>query len=285
MITNAPALGPRPVHADLQLQSSDAHQIDVRTTQATGPTRMVNVYMNGTLGTPDMFDQMGETLAQGGVTSYAIGSRTGSEWLERQRGEHLDLGRYADDVEAVVRRAKQEHPGSPVRVIGTSFGGTVVQEWNIHHNADRVPVLALSPVTLDTFMPLGQRPAVFAALLGNDAAARKLLDTPMSVGVRMSDNPQSRYNTDPAMHDLHVPAGFWRDDLAMNADILRHHGDGRGPLQVVLAGADAVNNNAVAKLAARAAGAQVSTIAGAAHDLSQEVGSREVVRTFEQFLR
>lgn len=271
-----------PAHASAQLPAVDGQTISYRTTEPAHAPKAVVVYVNGTLGTPDMFDMMGEQLARSDVKSYAMGSRTGAEWLSKAPGVKLDISRYADDVQRVVDVAAREHPGVPISVIGTSLGGTIVESWNIHRNPDRLPVLATSPVTWDRFLPLGQKATVIGSVLGGEQAARTLTDTPMSRGAQMTTNPASRY-LDPSMRELKVPAGLWRDDFLMNLDIGLRHADARGPLTVVLAGDDQVNSNFVARLFSRLIGASPTTIPGAAHDLSQETGNPAVVDAIRGF--
>lgn len=270
-------------HLNRSVTAMDGRTIAIRTSETTGKPSIINVHMNGTLGTADMFDQMGEKLASDvNARSYAIGSRTGAEWRTTS-GPTPNLERYADDVQRVVDLAVRENPGVPVAVTGTSLGGTVVEHFNVIRNPAGHPVLALAPVTFDKFMPMRQRLTVAHALTGNRNAAATLTDTPMSLGKTMTTNPLSKYHKLPT-ETMRVPAGLWRDDMLMNLDIAAHRGDAHGPLEVVLAGADQVNLNPVARVYTRILGVKPTVAAAAAHDLSQEVTNANVLRSLEGFL-
>lgn len=268
-------------HVDGTLPAIDGQTIAFRTTETVGKPKAINVSLQGTLGTADMFDQMGEILAHDkGIKSVAISSRTGIEWTKKNGTP--ELGRYADDLQRVVDTLRAQYPNTPIGITGISLGGTVAEHWNLHLNPEKMPVLALSPVTLDKFMGIGDRITVAAAIAGSDAAAARLTDTPMSLGRVMTTNPLSKYH-EPFMQALRVPAGLWRDDLMMNLDIVIHPNGGKGPLDVALAGADAVNHNGIAKIVSRIAGANASIVKGAAHDLGQEVTQPQAIKAIEQF--
>lgn len=263
---------------DAMLLARDGRDIAVRVTDAVGPEQSVLVYMNGTAGQARLFDGMADQLAQRGITSYSITSRT---HLDEAGTVLPDVGHgiHSDDLDRVVRLATREHPDTPAAIAGTSLGGVIAMHYNATRNVQGLPVVALAPVVLDRFLPFADK-AKLAASLVSSRASDKLVNTPMSVGRTMTHNPASEYVTRAAeMTDLRVPARIFRDVARMNLDVVRHGNGAGGPLSVVLGGADEVGINGLSKLVARRAGAGDATtvIPGAPHELSQEWQDPRVV--------
>lgn len=264
------------VRRDASLLASDGRQIGVRVTDAIGPEKSVLVYMNGTAGQAHLFDGMAEQLAERGITSYAISSRTHMD----AAGKVLpDVGHriHSDDLDRVVKLATREHPDTPAAIAGTSLGAVIAMHYNATRNTRGLPVLALAPVALDRFLPFGDKAKLAASLVSSRASSR-LVNTPMSVGRTMTHNDASEYVTRAGeMSKLKVPVRIFRDVARMQLDVLRRGGDTGGSLTTVLGGADQVGVNAISKLVARRAGSDARVIPGAPHELSQEWHDRRVV--------
>ena len=266
---------------DASLLAADGRQIGLRVTNAIGPERSVLVYMNGTAGHARLFDGMADELAERGITTYSITSRTHLDDAGRvlpDAGHRI----HADDLDRVVRLAMREHPDTPAAIAGTSLGAVIAMHYNATRNVHGLPVVALAPVVLDRFLPFTDKLRLAKSLVSSRAGS-ELVNTPMSVGRTMTTNPASEYVTRAAeMADLRVPARIFRDVARMNLDIARHGGQSTGRLHTVFGGADEVGINAVGKLVAHRAAprelrAPAITIAGAPHELSQEWHDPRVV--------
>lgn len=259
---------------EASLLARDGERIGVRVTDAIGTPKATLVYMNGTAGTAGMFDGMADELAKRGVTSYSVTSRT---HLDEAGGVLAESGFriHADDLDRVVELAVREHPDTPAAIAGTSLGAVIAMHYNATRNARALPVVAMSPVVLDRFLPFADKLRLARAIVSSSASG-VLVDTPMSVGRTMTTNPASEYVTRRAeMARTKVPARVFRDVLRMNLETAAKGQRATGPLQVVLAGADEVGINATARLVARRAApdelrASIREIPDAPHELSQE---------------
>ncbi|MCW2925297.1 MAG: Hydrolase [Thermoleophilia bacterium] len=266
---------------DATALASDGRSIGYRVTQAVGQEKSVLVYMNGTAGKAALFDGMADQLAQRGITSYSITSRTHLDAAGRILPD-AGYGIHADDLDRVVTLALREHPDTPAAVAGTSLGAVIAMHYNATRNVHGLPVVALAPVALDRFLPFADK-AKLVASLGSERAGNALVATPMSVGRTMTTNPASEYVTHAGeMANTKVPARIFRDVLRMNVDTLRHAKDATGELHVVLGGSDQVSVNAVSRLVAKHAApaglrTPVTTLSGAPHELSQEWNDPRVV--------
>jgi alpha-beta hydrolase superfamily lysophospholipase len=274
------------VRRDTTLLARDGRDIAVRVTNAVGPEQSVLVYMNGTAGQARLFDGMADQLAQRGITSYSITSRTHLD----EAGKVLpDVGHgiHSDDLDRVVQLATREHPDTPAAIAGTSLGGVIAMHYNATRNSQGLPVIALAPVAFDRFLPFSEKVKLVGSLFSS-RVSNQLVNTPMSVGRTMTHNPASEYVTHAdEMSKLRVPVRIFRDVAKMQLDILRHGPKATGELDVVLGGADEVGVNALAKLAAKRAapGVEVRTIPGAPHELSQEWQDPRVVDAIANVFR
>lgn len=265
-------------HMDSALVAKDGAQIAYRTSETAQAPKRVLVYMNGTAGTADLFDGMGEKLAEKGIKSYSITSRTGREHSLFDAG----FRRHADDLDRVVEQARLENPNVPVSVAGTSLGAVIAMHWNATQNAGGARVLALSPVILDRFQPFSDKVKLVGGLFSKRLAKSEVA-TPMKVGRTMSENPASPYNTRDLSQTI-VPVGIFDDVLKMNLDTLAHRGSTAGQVTVVKAGNDKVALNAVTGPFTKASipgdKRTVTTVPRAAHELSQEWHRQDVVDLF-----
>lgn len=267
---------------EASLLARDGQSIGVRVTEAIGTPKATLVYMNGTAGTARLFDGMADELAKHGVTSYSVTSRT---HLDEAGGVLADSGFriHADDLDRVVELAAREHPDTPGAIAGTSLGAVIAMHYNATRNGRALPVVAMSPVVLERFLPFADKLRL-ARGIASSSASGALVNTPMSVGRTMTTNHTgSEYITRAAeMAKTKVPARVFRDVLRMNLETALKGPRATGPLQVVLAGADQVGINASAKVIARRAApdglrAPVREIPGAPHELSQESHDPRVV--------
>jgi alpha-beta hydrolase superfamily lysophospholipase len=264
------------IHTDGTLMASDGQAISYRTTVPPGKPAAVVVMQQGTLGKPEYFDQMGEALAQNGIKSYAVGSRT----------EAPNFKQHATDLDAVVKLARHENPGARVTVMGVSLGSMIALDWSARFNPTHAPVVAMSPVVMNKFLGPGDTLKVAAGFV-SESAARWPVNTPMSKHVPLTTDPASPEAHLTRPETMKVPAGLFDDVGKMTADIAWHGRRMQGPLLVSLAGSDGVAINGATQAFTHLIGAQdkqVVTIEGAAHDLSQEVNHADWVQTLSSWV-
>lgn len=263
-------------HADGSLKASDGHDISYRTTVPAGQPKAIVVMQQGTYGTPDLFDGMGEKLAASGIKSYAVGSRVSTS----------DFHIHADDLDRVVAQAKKENPGVPVTVMGVSLGAMIAMDWNAEHNPDRTPVVLMSPVVMPKYLGFGDLMKVGLGLVSKHFRNDKV-DSPMSAGVPLTTNPASSSNHLPGAKDMKVPANLFDDVVKMALQGAVHGHSTAAPLLVMEAGGDKVAANWATGPFMHLVGSKdktVKTIPGAAHDLSQEYHRPEVVNTLSSWV-
>lgn len=263
-------------HSDRTLRASDGQAIRYRTTAPQGTPKALLVMQMGTLGTPEYFDAMGEALAKSGIQSYAIGSRLSAP----------TFGQHAADLEAVLETARREHPGVPTTVAGVSLGSMIALDWSARHNAEHLPVIAMSPVVATRFLGLKDTLTIGAGMV-NDRAAKIPVNTPMSVGAPLTTNPASAEAHLADAADMKVPAGLFDDVGKMAGDVALHGHQMKGPLFVAMAGNDAVAvNGATERFATliRSTDKTIQRFPGAAHDLSQETNHPDLVNALQTWI-
>lgn len=263
-------------HADHALLASDGKPIRYRTTAPQGAPKALLIMQMGTLGTPEYFDGMGEALAKSGIQSYAIGSRVSAP----------TFGQHAADLEAVLERARREHPGVPTTVAGVSLGSMIALDWSARHNAEHLPVIAMSPVLATRFLGLKDTLTIGAGMV-NERAARIPVNTPMSVGAALTTNPASAEAHLADARDMKVPAGLFDDVGKMVGDVALHGHRMKGPLFIAMAGNDAVAVNGATELFSKLIGSTdktIETFPGAAHDLSQETNHPDLVNALQTWI-
>lgn len=248
-------------HRDGRWRSQDGSERAYRVTLTQGPPRAVVVMQQGTLGRPEDFDGLGSRLAQRGVLSYALGARS----------QAADGRLHADDLQALVARAREEHPGVPVVVMGVSLGAGIALDWRARHGQDGTPVVAMAPVVVPKYLGLRDLVGIAGAML-RSAWGDRPVASPMSAGRALTTNPLSPAFDLPADPKLAVPAALFAQLTQMTWRAWGQGGQSSGPLFLAQGGADAVTYHAPAKAFARLLRGPVEAQAfpGLGHDLSQE---------------
>jgi len=265
----------RSIHRDGRLTATDGQSIDYRITEPAGRPRAIVVLMQGTYGQPGYFDGMGEKLAKSGIKSYSVGSRVASPQTYTQ---------HAQDLEDAVALARRENPGVPLTVMGVSLGAMITLDWSARFNTTGTPVVAMSPVVMNHFLGIKDSLTVGAGLLSKWAADVQV-NTPFSVGAKLTTNPHAPKIADP--QDMTVPAGLFDDVAKMSAAIAAKGRKMKGPLYMPLAGNDEVAVNWVTKLYAnliRSSDKTIETFPGTAHDLSLESNHPQLVKSLSDWI-
>lgn len=256
------ALSSAPPARSGSLRASDGQAIHYRVTMPAGPVKAVAVMQMGTLGQPEYFDQMAAKLAAAGIASYAVGARSSAPSYKQ----------HAQDLDAVVALARQEQPQAPLRVMGVSLGAMIALDWSATHNEAKVPVAAMAPVVIPTFLKAKDMGRIAHGLVSHKAA-QKPVNTPMTAGKPLTTNPAS-----PEAHLDHpermtVPASLFGDVVKMTSETAIHGHAMKGRLLVAIAGEDEVSLGAATRGFAATICSKdktVETFPGLAHDMSQE---------------
>ncbi len=106
-----------------------------------GPAKAIVVVAHGMAEHSARYARFGSVLAEAGYAVYAHdhrghGQTAGSLDKVGYIGDHGGLGLLVDDLGEVVDRARTEHPGIPVFVLGHSMGTFVVRSYIAEHGAD-----------------------------------------------------------------------------------------------------------------------------------------------------
>lgn len=88
----------------------------------TSSTVVVHIHANSYIS--NYYTHLGRWLAKQGVTSYLLDLR-GNGKSEGPRGDVSYTGQYEDDIETVLMKIRERHPGSSI-VLGGHSGGSVI---------------------------------------------------------------------------------------------------------------------------------------------------------------
>lgn len=108
-------------HELRELQARDGVKVFYRRWPAGDPPAVV-LYLHGQGDHSGAFTAIGDILAGAGLAVYAIDHRGFGLSLE-SRGDISSYELYLNDIEDLVYRIEQDHPGKPVFLIGLSMGG------------------------------------------------------------------------------------------------------------------------------------------------------------------
>jgi alpha-beta hydrolase superfamily lysophospholipase len=105
------------------------------------------------------YDHIAAALVADGAAPYAP-DHYGHGRSAGERALVEDIEAYVEDLHLVAERARSEHPGLPVVLIGHSFGGMIATRYAQRHQRELTALVLSAPL-------LGGNPA-FEALLGMD---------------------------------------------------------------------------------------------------------------------
>lgn len=263
-------------HHDGSLIASDGAKIAFRATAPAMPPKALLILQMGTLGKPEYFDELGESLAKKGIVSFAVEPRSVGGGYRQ----------HARDLDAVVRLASLQYPSAPKTVGGVSLGAVIALHWNARHNLEATPVVALSPVIMPKFLgPFEMAKAIASTFSRRIGKTR--VNTPMSKRIPLTSNPQSPEWRFAHPETMKVPASLFGDVLKMNGEIAIRGGKLQAPLFLAIAGDDRVAANFATKLFARtnrSTQKAVVVFPGLAHDLTQEWHNPRFVQLLSKFL-
>lgn len=273
----------------------DGIKVAFRVTDAktADPTAVV-VHVPGLGSNSHYMDDMGKQLADENLKVYAIDNR-GHGLTQGKKADVASYQLWVKDVERLVAVAKQENPGKPIVVSGSSMGGLIALRYAQSHQQDIAGVIALSPVFLNKFFgpkhyaQLGW--SVVSRLWDKQALDRKM-DTPMNLDIPLTTNPEAVKMTeaDPYLQKT-VTARLYLNVLKMSVANWVAAPVQKLPTFVATAGDDAVNVNFVVKAFQKVQGLfggkdkTFKTYEGAGHDLPEEWHRPEIAKDLAAFVK
>ncbi len=117
------------------LQSGDGLTLFTRSWRPGGKARAIVVLVHGFKAHSELFDWAATEMAQRGLAVHALDLRGhGHSAGERLWAEKFSD--YTDDVDLLVKSARQRDPGLPVFVLGHSAGGVIASMYALEHQAE-----------------------------------------------------------------------------------------------------------------------------------------------------
>lgn len=277
--------------------AKDGLKVAFRVTEAkTASPDAVIVHVPG-LGTNSHYmDDMARQLATENLKTYAIDNR-GHGLTEGPKGDVADYRQWIEDVDRLVAIAKQENPGKPVFVSGSSMGGLVALRYAQSHQKDIAGVVSMSPVFMNKFFGLkqyGQLIGATVSRLWDKQALDRRIDTPMNLDLPLTTNPKAieMGKNDPYLQKT-VTARLYLNVLKMSIKNLFMGPFQKLPTMVTTAGADTVNLNFVVRAFQKAQGGfglwdqgkAFKNYPGAGHDLPEEWHRPEIAKDMAAFVK
>jgi alpha-beta hydrolase superfamily lysophospholipase len=131
------------------------------------------------------YEHVAAALVERGAVVYGP-DHLGHGESDGERVLIADFEHVVDDLHAVVERAREEHPGLPVVLVGHSLGGMVATRYAQRHRGDLVGMVISAPV-------LGLGPVVAEWLAGpevpSDPIDPAVLSRDASVGEAYANDP------------------------------------------------------------------------------------------------
>jgi len=162
-------------------------QIFVREWSAADPSHVV-LLAHGVSEHSGRYDHVGRALAEAGAAVYAP-DHMGHGQSEGEPALVDDVDDLVADLHLLADRAREEHPGLPIVLLGHSMGGLVVARFVQLHRDELAAVVLSSP-------PIGGNPDIETAL-----AVDPLPDIPIDPAVLSRDPEVGRaYAADPLVY-------------------------------------------------------------------------------------
>jgi len=223
-----------------KLKTSDGVELFWQSWQADSPSGVI-VLVHGLADHSSRYTGLGQFLAAHDWTVYAVdlrGHGKSSDGLKPGRVHVDQFSDYANDVDAMLAHAKQQHPGLPLVILGHSMGGLIALTYALDH-PDQLDGVVLSSPALGTH-PDARPPAIlnllvrFLARIKPDLLFPSDLDT--SAVSRDSDVVKD-YIDDPLVSEK-VSAGWYVGITKAIDDIQGRAAELKIPSLLMQSGAD-----------------------------------------------
>jgi alpha-beta hydrolase superfamily lysophospholipase len=241
-------------------------------------------------------DELGKQLGAQNLKTYAIDNR-GHGLTAGPKGDVQDYQQWIGDLDRLVAIAKQENPGKPVFVTGSSMGGLIALRYAQSHPKAINGVVSLSPVFMNTYfkphdyLTLGK--AIVSSLWDQHALDQKM-DTPMNRDIPLTTNPEAvkMGEADPMLLKQ-VSARLYLNVMKMTMRNLAGAPLQTLPTMVATAGADQVNANWAVRAFQKVQGGfgladhgkTFKNYPGAGHDLPEDWQRPEIAQDIAGFVK
>lgn len=275
--------------------AADGVKVAFRVTEAkTANPEAVVVHVPGLGSNSHYMDELGKQLGDENLLVYAIDNR-GHGLTEGPQADVASYRQWVADVDRLVAIAKQENPGKPVVVSGSSMGALIALRYAQSHPKAIDGVIAMSPVFLNKFFgPKHYAQLVWAMVsrLWDKKALDRHMDTPMNLNVPLTTNPEAEKmgREDPYLRKT-VTARLYLNVLKMSIRNWLGAPAQNLPTLVATAGDDKVNVNAAVKAFQKLQGGfnaeekKFVNYPGAGHDLPEEWHRPEIARDLAAFVK
>jgi alpha-beta hydrolase superfamily lysophospholipase len=199
------------------LKTADGLDLFVRRWQGEDvPHHWTFVVVHGLGEHGGRYQHLAEWFTPLGATVYAVDHR-GHGRSGGQRGHAPSLAALLDDIDAVVRRAREES-GGPVVLIGHSFGGLLAIAYALEH-PDHIEKAVFSAPALIARVKVPAWKRTLAGVLPK-LAPKASFANEIDANV-LSHDPATApaYRSDPLVHNR-ITAGLYSDTIARGEEFI-----------------------------------------------------------------
>jgi len=247
--------------------------------QAWSPdeVKAVVVLLHGLADHSGRYAHVAERLAAGGYAVYAA-DHWGHGRSEGTRGNLERFAHVTSDTDTMLTKARGEHPGLPVFLLGHSTGGLLVLDYVVGHGGSGLAGLVLSGPVMDTS---GASPVTKAAagLLSRLAPNLGVLDLD-ATAISRDPAEVARYVDDPLNYHGKVRSRSGAEMLLAVGRVAKGLPAVTLPMLVLHGTADRLSPPAGSKLVAERAGSKDKTLKlydGLFHEIFNEPEKDDVL--------
>jgi len=199
------------------LRTADGLSLEVRRWQEdTVPHRWTFVIVHGLGEHSGRYQHLAARFTPLGATVYAMDQR-GHGRSGGKRGHAPSLDALLDDIDAVVLRARADD-GSPVVLIGHSFGGLLAIAYALKH-ADHIDRAIFSAPLLKVKQRVPAWKRALSTVLPRIAPGMTFSNEVDASLLSHDPGNGPAYTSDPLVHD-HITAGLYGDTIARGEEFI-----------------------------------------------------------------
>ena len=148
--------------AAFDLLGADGTRLSGTSWRAPGTSKALVALAHGVAEHSGRYEHVIAALRVHGYGVYAMDHRGHG----RSGGPRASIARfddYVDDFDLLVQRARQQHPTTPVFVLGHSMGGLIAARYALRHQAELAGLVLSGPVlVIDEHVPRWQKRLLLA---------------------------------------------------------------------------------------------------------------------------
>ena len=204
-------------NSTVTLRTADGLSLEVRRWQEdTVPHRWTFVIVHGLGEHSGRYQHLAARFTPLGATVYAMDQR-GHGRSGGKRGHAPSLDALLDDIDAVVLRARADD-GSPVVLIGHSFGGLLAIAYALKH-ADHIDRAIFSAPLLKVKQRVPAWKRALSTVLPRIAPGMTFSNEVDASLLSHDPGNGPAYTSDPLVHD-HITAGLYGDTIARGEEFI-----------------------------------------------------------------